>query len=147
MGSLKLSLDLKHDMWTYFVSYLVKWKYWDDPCCENEILVYRLLSLRNKKVGLVPLFKTWYVNIFCIVFGKMKILECSLSRKCDFSLYGKFYKQEGWMCPLILNMICEHIWFCIRQNESIGMTLVADMWFWPIYLQVWEIRKLTFPLI
>jgi len=141
-----LSLSLKHDMWTYFVLYWVKWKSWNVPCHENVILAY-MVNFINRKVECAPWFKTWYVNIFCFVFGKMKILECSLSWKRDFSLYGKFSKQEGWMCPLILNMICEHVWFCIRQNESIGMTLVAKIWFWPIYLQVWEIRKLTFPLI
>jgi len=100
MGRLKLFIHLKHDMWTYFVLYLVKWKFWDDPCREIDILAYRLLSLRNKKVELVPWFKTWYVNIFCFVFGKMKVLECSLSRKWDFSLYGyMFDKYEGWACP------------------------------------------------
>jgi len=37
-----------------FGFYLVKWKYWGEPCRENEILAYMLTSLRNKKVGLVP---------------------------------------------------------------------------------------------
>ena len=27
-------------MWTYFVLYSVKQKYWNDPCRENEILAY-----------------------------------------------------------------------------------------------------------
>ena len=73
--------------------YLVKWKEWDDPCRENESLAYMILNLRNKKVELFPWFKTWYVNIFCLVFGKMRVLECSLSRKWDFGLYGcKFEK-------------------------------------------------------
>ena len=30
-------------------------------------------------------------------------------------------------CPLMRNMICEPIWFEIRLNESIEMTLVAKM--------------------
>ena len=31
--------------------------------------------------------------------------------------------------PLIQNMICEPIWFCIRQNEIIRMTIVPKMRF------------------
>jgi len=134
---LKLSLDLKHDMWTYFVLYLVKRKYWNDPCRENEVFAYMvtcsidmkvdlvprcplmrydiwiylvlnlvnikywddpcrkkeilasmIANLRNGKVELVLWFKTWYVNVFCFEFGKLKVLECSLSRKREFSLYG-----------------------------------------------------------
>ncbi len=133
MRRLNLSLDLKHDFWSYLVLYLAKWKYWNVPCRENEILAYMLLSLRNMKVELVLWFKTWYVNILCFVFGKMNFLEWSLSQKRDFSLYGKFYKWKGWMCPLIW----DPIWFCIRKIKSIGMTLVAKMRFSPIWLQVW----------
>jgi len=58
-------------------------------------------NLINGKVEIVPWFKTWYGSIFCFVFGKMKVLECYLSRKWDFCLYSKFYKCEGWKCPLI----------------------------------------------
>jgi len=32
--------------------YLVKLKYWDDPCRENQILAYMLTSLTNKKVNI-----------------------------------------------------------------------------------------------
>ena len=133
MRRLNLSLDLKHNLWSYLVLYLAKWKYWNVPCRENEILAYMLLSLRNKKVELVLWFKTWYVNVLCFVFGKMNVLECSLSRKRDFSLYGKFYKWKGWMCPLIW----DPIWFWIRKIKSIGMTLVAKIRLTPIWLQVW----------
>jgi len=49
-----------------------------------------------------------------------------LSRKWDFGLFAyNFDKWEVWTCPLMRNMICEPIWFRIRLNESIGMSLVA----------------------
>ena len=99
MGRLKLSLDLKHDMWTYFVLYLVKWKCWNVPFCENEILAYMLLSLRNKKVELVLWFKTCYVNIFCFVFGKMNVLECSLSRNRDLAYMVNFINGKVECVP------------------------------------------------
>ena len=35
-----MSLDAKHDMWTYLVFYSVKWKYWINPGRENEFSVY-----------------------------------------------------------------------------------------------------------
>ncbi len=133
MRRLNVSLDLKHNLWSYLVLYLAKWKYWNVPCRGNEILAYILLSLRNKKVELVLWFKTWYVNVLCFVFVKMNVLECSLSRKRYFSLHGKFYKWKGWMCPLIW----EPIWFWIRKIKSIGMTLVAKIRLTPIWLQVW----------
>ena len=53
----------------------------------------------------------------------------TLSQKWDFGLFAyKFDKWEVWTCPfmyLVANMICEPLWFCIRLNESIGLTLVA----------------------
>jgi len=52
MGRLNVALDLKHDTWTYLVLYSAKWKYWNDPCCENEILAYMIKSVRNKKVNI-----------------------------------------------------------------------------------------------
>ena len=73
-------LDAKHDIWTYLVLNSVIWKYWGDPYREDEILAYMLTSLRNKKVGLVPWFKTWYVILFCFVFGKIQVSEWPLSR-------------------------------------------------------------------
>ena len=77
-----------------------------------------ILNLRNKKVELVPWFKTWYVNIFCFVFGKRKVLECSLSRKCDFSLYGyMFDKYEGWACPSMSLDAKHDIWTYLFLNS------------------------------
>jgi len=155
MVSLNLSLDAKHDMWTYLVSYSVKWKYWNVSCRENEILAYMVTILINMKVELAswfktwylnlfgfkfgkmkvlkwplprclingkfelvpwrPLLQTWYVNLFGFVFGKMKVLDWPLSRKWDFSLYAHMFdKWDVWICPLMWNMICEPIWFCIR---------------------------------
>jgi len=87
MGSLNLSLDVKYDMWTYLVSYSVKWKYWSVPCRENEILAYMVTILINMKVELVPWFKTWYLNLFGFKFGKMKVLKWLLSQSL---INGKF---------------------------------------------------------
>jgi len=75
-------------MWPCLVFYSVKWKYWNDLCRENEILAYMITSLINGKVEPVPLFKTWYVNLFGFVLGKMYVFEWPLSQKWDFSLYG-----------------------------------------------------------
>ena len=84
-----MSLDAKHDMWTYLVWNSVKWKYWNDPCRENEMLAYVDRSLINSE--LVPWCETWYVNLFGFKFGKMKVLEW-LCRENEilayFSLYG-----------------------------------------------------------
>jgi len=132
MGCLNFSLDAKHDMWAYLISYLVKWKYWNDPvskvfgfvfgkmkvlewfCREKAILVYMPTSLINGKFELVPWCETWYVNLFGFVFGKMKVLDWPLSRKWDFGVYAyKFDKWDVWTCPLMRNMICKPIWFCI----------------------------------
>ena len=75
-------------------------------------------SLINGKFELFPwctLLQTWYVNLFGFVFGKIKVLDWHLSRKLDFGLYAyKFDKWDVWTCPLIRNMICKPIWFCIQ---------------------------------
>ena len=57
-----------------------KIKYWNDPCCENEILVYMPTTLINEMFELVPWYEILYVNLFCFVFRKMKVLEWLLSR-------------------------------------------------------------------
>jgi len=73
-----MNLSRKYDL-VLFAYNFDKWEVWTVPWCE-----------------------TWYVNLFCFVFGKMKVLECPLSQKRDFSLYGyNFDKFEGWTCPLI----------------------------------------------
>ena len=75
-------------------------------------------SLINKRFELVawrPLLQTWYVNLFSFVFGKMNVLDRPFSRKWDFGQYAsKFDKWDVWTCPLMRNMICEPVWFCIR---------------------------------
>ena len=80
-GCPSMSLDAKRDIWTYLVLNSVNINYWDDPCRKKVILAYMVANLINGMVEIVPWFKTWYVNIFYFVFGKMKDLECSLSRK------------------------------------------------------------------
>jgi len=128
-------------MWTYFVLYSAKWESWNVPCRENESLAYMVASLRNKKVELVPWFKTWYVNIFCFVFGKRKVLECSLSWKCDFGLYGyMFDKYEGWTCPsmsldtkhdiwtyLVLDSVNIKYWDILCRKKEILTYMVANL--------------------
>jgi len=52
LGKLNLSLDLKHDLWTYLVMYSVKWLW--------------KLSLSPD----VPWCETWYLNLFGSKFGK-----------------------------------------------------------------------------
>jgi len=95
-----MSLDAKHDIYIYLVLNSVNIKYWDDPCRKKEISAYMVANLINGKVEIVPWFKRWYVNVFCFVFGKTKVLEWSLSRKWDFGLYGyMFDKYEGWAYP------------------------------------------------
>jgi len=89
-------------IWTYLDLYSVKWKYRNDPCRKNEILAYMVTCLINGKVESVSWFKTWYMNLFGFVIGKMKVLQWSFSWKWDFSLYGyMFDKWEGWKCLLI----------------------------------------------
>jgi len=50
---LSMSLDAKHDIWTYLVLNSVNIKYWDDPCCEKEILAYMVANLKNGMVEFV----------------------------------------------------------------------------------------------
>ena len=70
-------------------------------CPENDILVYMPTSLIKGKFEIVPWCETWYMNLFCFKFGKMKVLKWPLSRKRNFSLYGyNFDKYEGWTCPM-----------------------------------------------
>jgi len=95
---LNLSLDLKHNIWTYLVLNSVNWKYWNDACRESENLAYVVTGLINEKFELAPQGReTWYLNLFGFKFGKLKVMGWSLSQKRDFSLYGyKFDKYEGW---------------------------------------------------
>ena len=71
-----MSLDAKHDMWTYLVWNLVKWKYWNDPCHENEMLAYVVRSLINSElVPRYPLMRNMICEPICFIFGKIKVLE------------------------------------------------------------------------
>jgi len=123
MGSLNLSLDAKHDMWTYSVLNSVKWKYRNDPCCENEILAVMGSILINMKVELVPWFNIWYLNLFGFKFGKIKVLNrpllwslingkfelvpwCSLLQTRYANLFGfVFWKWNNWIDPYRENEI------------------------------------------
>ena len=49
-----MTLDAKHDICTYLVLKQVNKKYSNDPCRENEIIVYMDLNLINGKDELVP---------------------------------------------------------------------------------------------
>jgi len=97
---LSMSLEAKHDICTYLVLNSVNKMYWDDPCLKNEISAYMVVNLINGKVEFVPWFKTWLMNLFGFVFGKMKLLEWPQSLKLDFSIFGyKFDIQEVCTCP------------------------------------------------
>jgi hypothetical protein len=127
-----MSLDAKHDMWTYLVWISVKWKYWNDPCRENEMLAYVVRSLINSKlVPPCPWCETWYVNLFGFIFGKMKVLEwlCRENEILAYMARSLIKVELVPRSPLIRNMICEPIWFCIRQNEIIWMTIFPKMRF------------------
>ena len=126
MGSLNLSLDAKHDMWTYLVSYSVKWKYWYVPCRENEILAYMVTISINMKVELVPWFKTWYLNLFGFKISKMKVLKWPLSRSL---INGKF-ERVPW-CSLLQTWYVNLFGFVFGKMK-VWLTLFAKMRFWSI---------------
>jgi len=140
-----MSFEAKHDICTYLVLNSVNKRYWDHPCRENEILVYMVGNLINKKVEYGPWFKTWFVNIFCFVFGKLKGFGMFLVAKHDVCTYlvlnsvnkrywddpcretwylylycCKFDKWEGWICPVIYNMIYEPICFVFGKMKLFG---------------------------
>jgi len=103
---------------------------WDDPCRKKEILAYMVANLINGKVEIVPCFKTWYVNIFCSVFGKMKVLETFSPRKPDFSLFGKFINGKvecaTWFKTWYVNVFCfvfgkmKVLEWPVRKNEILA---------------------------
>ena len=110
-----MSLDAKHDIWNYLVLNSINIKYWDDPCCENEILAYMDANLINVKLEFIPWFKAWFVNLFGYVFGKIKALEWPLCRNeivaymvtCLINMKVELVPR----CSLMRNMIFEPIWF------------------------------------
>jgi len=110
MGRLNVPQDLKHDMWTYSVLYSVKWKYWNVPCRENVILAY-LINFINGKVECASWFRTWYMNIFCFEFGKLKVLEWPL-RKNEIlayrllSLRNKKVELVPWFKTWYVRIFC-----------------------------------------
>jgi len=113
-----ISLDLKHNIWTYFVLYSVKQKYWNDPFCENKILPYLVTKFNKWEGWMCPWFKTWYVNLFGFVFGKMNVLEWPLRKKWDFSLYEyMFNKYEGWASPSMSLDAKRDIWTSLVLNS------------------------------
>ena len=99
-------------MWTYLVSYSVKWKYWNVPCRENEILAYMATILINMKVEFVPWFKTWYFNLFGFKCGKMKVLKWPLSRSL---INGKF-ELVPWR-PLLQTWYVNLFGFVFRKMK------------------------------
>jgi len=108
----------KHYMWTYLVLYLVKWKYWiDDPCRENVILAYLPTTFINGKFELVPWCETWYVNLFGFKFGKMKVLKWPLSR----SLINEKFELVPW-CTLL------QTWYVNLFGFVFGKMKVLDWW-------------------
>ncbi len=110
MRRLNLSLDLKHDLWTYLVLYSVKWKYWNVRCPENEILAYILTSLRKKKVNISLDLKhdMWTYLVLYSVKWKYWNDPCA---KMRFILYGYMFDiYEGWACPSTFLGAKDDIW-------------------------------------
>jgi len=122
MGSLNLSLDAKHDMWTYSVLNSVKWKYRNDPCRENEILAYMVSILINMKVELVPWFKTWYLNLFGFKFGKIKVLNRPLS----WSLINGKFKLVPW-CSLLQTWYANLFGFVFGKIKVLNRSLLWSL--------------------
>jgi len=114
-----MSFEAKHDICTYLVLNSVNDRYWDHPCRENEISVYMVGNLINRKVEFVPWFKTLFVNIFCFVFGKLKGLGMFLVVKHDICIY------------LVLDSINKRYW-----DDPCRETWYLYL-FLPILLQIW----------
>jgi len=139
-------------MWTYLVSYSVKWKYWNVPCRENEILAYMVTILIIMKVELVPWYKTWYLNLFGFKFGKMKVLKSPLSRSL---INGKF-ELVPWhpLLPkymwtfLVLYSVKWKYWIdpC-RENEILvymPTSLINGMFELVPWLETWYVSLFDF---
>ena len=104
-----MSLDAKHDMWTYLVWNSIKWKYWNDPCRENEILAHVVRSLINSElVPRCPLMRNmicekWnYLNDRC---PKNEILAYMVKSLININV------EIVPRCPLLRNIIFEPISF------------------------------------
>ena len=104
-----MSVDAKHDMWTYLVWNSVKWKYWNDPCRENEMLAYVVRGLINSElVPRCPLMRNmicekWnYLNDRC---PKNEILAYMVKSLININV--EFVPR----CPLLRNIIFEPISF------------------------------------
>jgi len=84
-------------MWTCLVLFSVKWKYWINPCRENEILAYMLTSFINGKVNLSLNLKhdLWTYLVLYLVKWKYWNDPC---REIEILAYKvtKFDKWEGW---------------------------------------------------
>jgi len=89
-------------MWTYFVFFLLKWKYWINPCRENEILAYMLTSLINGKVNLSPNLKhdLWTYLVLYLVKWMYWNEPCRENEILAYKV-TKFDKWEGWTSHLI----------------------------------------------
>jgi len=89
-------------LWTYLVSFSVKWKYWINPCREYEILAYMLTSFINGKVKLSLNLKhdLWTYLVLSLV--KWKYYN-DPGRENEVLAYKvtKFDKWEGWTSHLI----------------------------------------------
>ena len=116
---MNLSLDLKHNISTYLVLYLVKWMYWiDDRCRENVILVYLPTTLIYGKFELVPWWETWYVHLFGFRFGKMKVLKWPLSR----GLINEKFELVPWR-PLLQTWIVNLFGFVFGKMKVLECPL------------------------
>jgi len=123
---MNLSLDLKHNIWTYLVLNSVKWKYWNDACRENESLAYVVISLINEKFELVPQGReTWYLNLFCFKFGKLN--TCVFSTIILF-LDDSCRKNEilAFMVTNMINLKVELVSRCPLMQNMILIRVSLD---------------------
>jgi len=124
MGRLNVSLDLKQDLWSYLVLYSVKWKYWNVPCRENEILANMLTSLRNKKINIFLDLKHYMRTYFVLYLVKQKYWNDPF---CEIEilpyLVTKFDKREGWMCPWFKTWYVKLFGFVFGKIKVLEWTL------------------------
>jgi len=78
-----MSLEAKHDIFTYLVLNSVNKRYWDDPCHENVILAYMVANLINEKIEFALDLKhdLWS---YLVLYSENKSIEMSLFAKMRF---------------------------------------------------------------
>jgi len=125
----------------------------------------KVLNSVNESIAMTPVVK-WDFSLYGHLFDKYEGWTCpsmSVDAKPDIWTYlvlNSVKWNDPWReieilasmlaslrnekfklvnrCPLICTIIFEHIWFCIRSNESIEIFLVAKMRFYGYKFEKWE---------